>query len=279
MRDSFVIYKSMIEAISLLSPEEGIEMIQAMGAFSFEEIEPSFEKPNMKMCWLLIRPLLEKNNKNYKNGCNGGAPKGNRNNPNGRRGKPITNRELTENQSTPSNDVDDNDDDDVDDNDDVDGEGDVDEKEKTNHTPTLEDIYLFVNKKGLSIDPEKFFNHYQAFGWKGVQDWESLALSWNLSEDKHNKDLSKAEIKSRMDNRNFYDDNKYYRAVYNWCRENGKENNNVKIWNLVIKYLRDNDFSFPKGSLKVKGSKIEPKDMPDLIKHLLSIQESGEKET
>lgn len=47
--------------------------------------------------WRLIFPVLRANRKQFENGAKGGAPKGVRNNPRGRRQSPEDNPELTQN--------------------------------------------------------------------------------------------------------------------------------------------------------------------------------------
>lgn len=62
----------------------------------------------------------------------------------------------------------------------------------TNHfvtsvvTPTLEKIQAFVGKNNFTFSPEKFFNYYNAVGWKmrgmPITDWQSLCRSWQARE-------------------------------------------------------------------------------------------------
>ena len=61
----------------------------------------------MKLFWKAAKPLIDANNKNYVNGCKGGAPKGNKNNSTGKnqfggkrttQGQPGVNHGLTEGQ-------------------------------------------------------------------------------------------------------------------------------------------------------------------------------------
>ena len=50
----------------------------------------------------------------------------------------------------------------------------------------LHEVETFCRDEGLSISPEKFFEFYNADGWKigntPVHDWKSLARAWNKSE-------------------------------------------------------------------------------------------------
>lgn len=53
-------------------------------------------------------------------------------------------------------------------------------------TPTLEKIQAFVKKNNFTFSPEKFFNYYNAVGWKmrgmPITDWQSLCRSWQARE-------------------------------------------------------------------------------------------------
>lgn len=62
----------------------------------------------------------------------------------------------------------------------------------TNHfgtsevTPTLEKIQAFVKKNNFTFSAEKFYNYYNAVGWKvrgmPITDWQSLCRSWQARE-------------------------------------------------------------------------------------------------
>lgn len=53
-------------------------------------------------------------------------------------------------------------------------------------TPTLEKIQAFVKKNNFTFSPEKFFDYYNAVGWKvrgmPITDWQSLCRSWQARE-------------------------------------------------------------------------------------------------
>lgn len=62
----------------------------------------------------------------------------------------------------------------------------------TNHfvtsvvTPTLEKIQAFVEKNNFTFSSEKFYDYYNAVGWKvrgmPITDWQSLCRSWQARE-------------------------------------------------------------------------------------------------
>lgn len=53
-------------------------------------------------------------------------------------------------------------------------------------TPTLEKIQAFVKKNNFTFSPEKFYDYYNAVGWKvrgmPITDWQSLCRSWQARE-------------------------------------------------------------------------------------------------
>jgi hypothetical protein len=57
--------------------------------------------------------------------------------------------------------------------------------------PTIEEIKAYCQDRNNSVDPERFFHHYQANGWvqgkgKPVKNWKSCIITWeknNISTD------------------------------------------------------------------------------------------------
>ena len=101
-KESFVFYRSFKESIGDLSDKDKLTMYEAISDYGLNQIEPELQG-FPKALFSLIKPQLDANFTRWKNGCKGGAPKGSRNNPNGRPkkedNKPITNQELTENKA------------------------------------------------------------------------------------------------------------------------------------------------------------------------------------
>ncbi len=96
-RDSFVIYRSQIEVLKKLDANDSKLLLTSMADYALDNIEPEFTTPLLEILWMTIKPQIDANKRKYENGCKGGAPKGSRNNPYGRRGKPKveTNEERT----------------------------------------------------------------------------------------------------------------------------------------------------------------------------------------
>lgn len=101
-QDSIVIFRSYIDAIAELPAELYKEVSRVLYAYAFDGIEPGEEaSPTARALFIALKSQIDFNVARYeravRNGSKGGAPKGTRNNPNGRRGK-RTNQELTQNK-------------------------------------------------------------------------------------------------------------------------------------------------------------------------------------
>lgn len=93
-RDSFVIYRSFFDAIDACPVENQRNIYRAIASYALFEQEPEITGIEIAI-FSMARPQIDANRKRFAAGSKGGAPKGSRNNPNGRRGKAKTNQELT----------------------------------------------------------------------------------------------------------------------------------------------------------------------------------------
>lgn len=92
-----------------LSESDQLTLYRAIVGYGLDGQEASFDSSYLRMAWKLIKPQLDANWRRYENGCKGGAPVGNRNNPSGRRGnQPKTNQELTKNKRNANDNANDN---------------------------------------------------------------------------------------------------------------------------------------------------------------------------
>ena len=190
VRECFPFYYSFKDALQELDKADRLAIYDGITNYAFFKVEPSFKTVVARACWKLIKPLLEKSQRNFENGSKGGAPKGSRNNPNGRRGKSDgTNQELTGTNRELSNIE-------------IEKEKDI-EKEKENdnilfvsenpkpHTqnrmqrPSVEEISAYMREKGeLNSDDEAaaFFDHYESNGWRvgknPMKQWRSAVGTW-----------------------------------------------------------------------------------------------------
>ena len=95
-RDTFIFYRSFKESMSDLSDADKLIMYEAITDYSHDMKEPELTG-FPKALFSLIRPFLDANTQRWKNGCKGGAPKGNKNN---RFSKSTTEVQPEVNQST-----------------------------------------------------------------------------------------------------------------------------------------------------------------------------------
>ena len=95
-RDTFIFYRSFKESMSDLSDTDKLIMYEAITDYSLDMKEPELTG-FPKALFSLIRPFLDANTQRWKNGCKGGAPRGNKNN---RFSKSTTEVQPEVNQST-----------------------------------------------------------------------------------------------------------------------------------------------------------------------------------
>ena len=98
-RESILMYRSTREMLLDLKredPEQYLIALEMYMDYAFDGTEPDLSgKPLvMKLFWKAAKPLIDANNKNYINGCKGGAPTGNQN----ARKTTKNNRKSTEKQ-------------------------------------------------------------------------------------------------------------------------------------------------------------------------------------
>ena len=73
MRDSFVFYRSFIEAADELNAEDFKTLITAICKYALDGEEPEITGIP-RMLFTVAKPILESNNKRYENGKKGGRP-------------------------------------------------------------------------------------------------------------------------------------------------------------------------------------------------------------
>jgi hypothetical protein len=102
-RENFTFFKSFSDAIEQCPEEKQLSIYRAISNFALYHQEPILDGI-AKLCWVLIRPILEKSWIKYNNGKHGGAPKDNNNNrfsQSTTRVQPKYNRNTTEIQPNP----------------------------------------------------------------------------------------------------------------------------------------------------------------------------------
>lgn len=79
-RNSFVFYRSYSDALSRLKDfKKKYELLMAIIEYGLDMREPEFDEDMLALAWVLIKPTMDANHKNYLNGRKGGAPVGNQN--------------------------------------------------------------------------------------------------------------------------------------------------------------------------------------------------------
>jgi hypothetical protein len=83
-RESILMYRSTREMLMDLKredPEQYMTAIEMYMDYAFDGTEPELSGKSLvtKLFWKASKPLIDANNKNYVNGCKGGAPTGNKN--------------------------------------------------------------------------------------------------------------------------------------------------------------------------------------------------------
>lgn len=81
-------------------PEQYMTAIEMYMDYAFDGTEPELSGKSLvtKLFWKASKPLIDANNKNYVNGCKGGAPTGNQNARKTTQNQPKNNRKTTEKQ-------------------------------------------------------------------------------------------------------------------------------------------------------------------------------------
>ena len=141
--------------------------------YAFDGTEPDLNGQPLviKLFWKAAKPLIDANNKNYLNGCKGGAPKGNKNNATGKNqysdkrtteGQPKDNPTSTQGQGNVNDNVNVN----ANDNEHVNANA----NENVNVNDNKE-ICPFVDEEGYITDFDKF------------QDWKAKHPHWKGDDD------------------------------------------------------------------------------------------------
>lgn len=74
MRDSLVMYRSTIEASKALNEKQRLQFYEAIFDYALNDIYPEGLKGHVEMFFNLTQPLIDSNNRKYRNGCKGGRP-------------------------------------------------------------------------------------------------------------------------------------------------------------------------------------------------------------
>ncbi|MCM1162805.1 MAG: DUF6291 domain-containing protein [Muribaculaceae bacterium] len=179
-RDSFVFYRSFFDVIKLLDPNQAKTLMIAIGEYALDGIEPDLAENTLKVAWLPIKPQLEANRRRYENGHKGGAPKGSKNNPSGRKGKGMVSDAKIINETAPGELTVEN----------IDAPDLVkivppnsNNAVTTRCIPTQSEVKSYIEANALKVDPREFYLYYESRNWMSgsnpLYNWQAMAQTWH----------------------------------------------------------------------------------------------------
>lgn len=106
-------------------------------------------------------------------------------------------------------------------------ESDIPQKRTQFIKPTLQEIKAYCQERNNGVNPEKFFNHYEANGWvqgkgKPIKDWKACVRTWeqNSFDNKPQPQNYKKKSKHILANKHEYD---FEQLEKNWLNKGTDE--------------------------------------------------------
>ena len=203
MRDGFIFYESFRSAMKELPAATQVLLYNALADYALYDIVPEFGDDGIaRGFFALMRPQIDANNRRRDAGMRGGRPSKSADDdgcadqretdiePNANQSetiaKPCDNQTVT--MSEPKEKA----------------KGNVKAKVKGNANakgnakafradkprsftiPTVEEIRAFCLERGNGIDPQRFFDHYEAKGWlignQPMKNWQAAVRTWESRE-------------------------------------------------------------------------------------------------
>lgn len=205
----FVFYPTFYDQLQAIKNDKvRLVIYDALARYGICGIEPDFSDIDplgtVEALFVPMRQEIDKAKARYfasvENGKKGGAPKGSRNNPNGRRGnKELTETNLNKPELTETNiDID------------IDIDKDIDKEKSTNvdtkktakrfSPPSLDEVRDYIASQSYSVDAEAFIDFYEAKGWRvgnnPMKDWKAAVRTW----ERRNKEEGKTAAKKQDGN-------------------------------------------------------------------------------
>lgn len=187
IRDGFTFYRSFRDAVEMTDKSDQLILYKAIADYALDGTEPDISTLGAlgRLCWTAISPNIKSGRKNFENGCNGGAPKGNSN----AKKQPKNNPDSTEKQpgETSNENVNENENVNVNENGDKNRECEMENvatKRRAFVAPTLAELQTYISEKGFTnVNAEQFIDHYTANGWNvgksPMKDWQAAVRNWN----------------------------------------------------------------------------------------------------
>lgn len=175
MRAQFTFYRSFWDALKDLPPKDKNALLSAICEYALDGKEPSLNGVQ-KSIFILIRPTLDTSARKAESGRKGGS------NSQADEKQSGSKTQTTDKQSGREIEIE---------NDievDIENECYIKQPRTRFQPPTLDDVIEYVQQRGSSVDPVKFFEYYEAGGWKDgkgnpVKNWKQKLLTW----EKHDK--------------------------------------------------------------------------------------------
>ena len=218
MNDSFVYYKSFVDAMEILSVQEYGEVSKAINRYAIYGEEPDDLSPMAKIVFIMAKPQIDANSERRINGSKGGRPKKDNKETIGFENDiPQDSDEITigfdskktlvfdnriplvsenDNQGfeneKPNVNVNDN----VNDNDNANDNVNVNDnippispqgesegkKTKRFVKPTVEQVQEYCDSRNNGISGQEFIDYYDSIGWnvgkKPMKDWQAAVRTW-----------------------------------------------------------------------------------------------------
>ncbi|MEA5047440.1 MAG: DUF6291 domain-containing protein [Eubacteriales bacterium] len=189
MRDGFIFYESFRDAMRELPAETQLALYNAIADYALYDTEPDFGGDGIaKGFFTLMRPQIDANNRKRDNGSRGGRPtRETEQEPTDNHAiteaKPSDNQAVTEAKPSDNQGV-------------TKAEPNAKEnaKEKAQEKeccaepprrftkPTVEEIHAYCKERGNAVDPQRFFDFYEAKGWRvgnqPMKDWQAAVRTW-----------------------------------------------------------------------------------------------------
>lgn len=172
MADSFVFYKSFVDAIDTLPAQDQLMAYRAISHYATTGEEPDASMGIAYTIFLMARPQLDANKSRRENGEKGGRPKKNTDATEEEKPMVIESENHRLPEEKPNVNVNEN----------------VNEKEKVKRKtfvpPTLEEVQEYCKEKQLNVEPKQFLDYFTTSNWvdsKGqkVKNWKQKLLTWN----------------------------------------------------------------------------------------------------
>lgn len=169
IRESFIFYRSFYEAIKSLENEKKVEIYDAIFSYSFDQKEPNLSGVSASI-FTLIRPQLDANRKRFENGCK-----------EKKKSKKQAKDKQTKSKVEANNNVNHNH------NHNLNEESKSKSKSESKFIkPALQEIQAYCQERKNNVNAEKFFDYYQANGWKvgknPMKDWKAAVRTWEKNE-------------------------------------------------------------------------------------------------